>query len=251
MTMELFKSVYQCLIPRALQNSPSRREWQLHFYFSSNPKYMLSDPPPETPKDWTAQLDLVTSDLPGLMHDGLYLTQENVQVLENHVQRVYSDERKCYFLRRCFTVVDPKWSGKLWVVSWNYEPVRDFRIHDLSADKVYNTQVLNKAGYAVYFYNRSKPEKSANYIYDDMPMKGLWPFPRKEEGKGQEVLKREGEDGDQGGEEERKGTEEGEEVVKEEGVSEEEEKDTEEEEEGLDGFSEWECEDSLIDSWRD
>ncbi|RMJ15161.1 hypothetical protein BHE90_002722 [Fusarium euwallaceae] len=218
---------------------------------------MLSDPPQNTPKDWTAHLDLVTSDLPTLMHDGLYLTQENVQVLENHVQRVYSDKCKRHFLRRYFTVVGPKWSGNLCVMSWNSEPVRDFRIHHLSADKVYNAEVLNKARYTVYFYNMSNPEKNANYIYDDMPMEGLWPFPRKEEGaKDQEVLKREGEEGDQGEEEERKEMEEGEDVVKDEGGSEEEQKgaegeETEREEEEQDGFSEWECEDPLIDSWRD
>ncbi|RSL74904.1 hypothetical protein CEP51_011366 [Fusarium floridanum] len=219
---------------------------------------MLSDPPLEdTPKEWTAYLDIVTSDLPGLMHDGLYLTQENVQLLENHVQLAYSDKRKRHFLRRYFTVIDPKWSGKLEVMSWKYEPVRDFRIHHLSADKVYNAQVLNKDGKAVYYYDTSNPEKNANYIYDDMPMEGLWPFPRKEEGaKDQEVLKREGEGGDQGEEKERKETEEGKEVVKNEGGGDEEEKDVEGEEtrqgeEEQDGFSEWEEENPLIDSWRD
>ncbi|KAI8656461.1 hypothetical protein NCS56_01250200 [Fusarium sp. Ph1] len=260
--MEFFKGMYQSFITRTPHDSLSGKEWQLQFRLSSDPESLLSDSLQDTSEDWTAHLDLATSDLPSLMHDGLYLTQENVQVLENYVHRAYSDKRKRYFLHRYFTVVDPKWSGKLCVVSWNYEAVRDFRIHHLSADKVHNAMVSNSDGNPVYYYDVLNPEKNANYIYDDMPMSGLWPFPRKEDGaKDQEVSKREREDRDQKEEEERKETEEGEEVLKDEGGGNEgEETKWEEgepddfsawEEEGLDAFSDWEYGDSMIDSWWD
>ncbi|KAL2671348.1 hypothetical protein Neosp_013930 [[Neocosmospora] mangrovei] len=261
--MEFFKAMFQSCTTstRAPHKSPSGKEWKLQFWLSSDPENLLSDSLGDKPEDWTAHLDLVTSDLPSLMHDGLYLTQENVQVLENYVHKDYSDKRERYFLRRYFTIVDPKWSGKLSVASWNYEAVRDFRIQHLSADKVYNAKVLNSDGNTVYYYDMSNPEKNANYLYDDMPMRGLWPFPRKEEGvKDSEVSKREGEDGGQE-EEERKETEEGEEVLKDErGINEGEETKWEEEEpdsfsaweeEGLDGFSDWEYGDSMIDAWWD
>ncbi|EEU34070.1 uncharacterized protein NECHADRAFT_85559 [Fusarium vanettenii 77-13-4] len=262
--MEFFKAMFQSCTTRtrAPHKSPSGKEWQLQFWLSSDPENLLSDSLGDKPEDWTAHLDLVTSDLPSLMHDGLYLTQENVQVLENYVHKDYSEERKRYFLRRYFTIVDPNWSGKLSVASWNYEAVRDFRIQHLSADKVHNAKVSNSDGNTVYYYDMSNPEKNANYIYDDMPMRGLWPFPRKEEGvKDSEVSKREGEDGDQEEEEERKETEEGEEVLKDEGgINEGEETKWEEEEpdsfsaweeEGLNGFSDSEYGDSMIDAWWD
>ncbi|WAO94705.1 Hypothetical protein NCS54_01230000 [Fusarium falciforme] len=260
--MKLFKGMYQSFaawIVRVLRSLHllSHKEWQIQLRFSSDPENLLRDPPQDTTKGWTASLDLVTSDLPSLMHDGLYLTPENVRELENHVQRSYSNRSKRYFLSRYFTVVDLKWSGKLCVTSWDYEPVGDFRIHHLSADKVYNAQVLNKDGNAVYYYDMRSPGKNANYIYDDMPMSGLWPFPRKEEGvKDQEVLKREGEHGDQGEEEERKETEEGEGVLKDEGGGNEGGRDaeggeTEWEDGEMGGFPDWEYGDSMIDSWQD
>lgn len=228
----------------------SHQEWQIQLYFTSDPEKFLKDSPQDTAGEWIASLDLVTSDLPSLMRDGLYLGQENIRELENHVKKSWSNEHNRYFLSRYFSVVDLKWSGKLCVTSWNYEPVGDFRIHHLSADKVYNARVLNKDGNTIYYYAMRSPEKNANYLYDDMPLSGLWPFPRKEEGvKNREVLKDEREDGDQVEAEEPNEAEEGERLLKDEGGGSEGGKNAEGEEE-MGGFSDWEYADSMIDSWR-
>ncbi|KAJ4318482.1 hypothetical protein N0V84_006807 [Fusarium piperis] len=233
--MEFSQRMYQSVIARLIQalpapsvlpdkdDSPLREEWHLYFRFSSDPEKRLRNPPQDVLKQWTACLDLTISDVPSLMQDGLYLAQENVQERENHVHEIYANEHKRYYLRRCFTVVDTKWSGRLGVTSWTYEPVRDFRIHHLSADKVYNAQVLDKDGNVVYCYDMCKSYKNANYMYDDMPMDGLWPWPKKER------------------EEER------EEAIGDEGKGDEGEKEVEGEEEELVGSPPQESEYSLID----
>jgi hypothetical protein len=38
----------------------------------------------------------------------------------------------------------------------------------------------NKYGYEVYFWSKWRPEWNYNALYDDMPMEGWWPWPKKE-----------------------------------------------------------------------
>lgn len=49
------------------------------------------------------------------------------------------------------------------------------------------TEGLNKEGHEVYLWSRWLKDRNYNAIYDDMPMEGWWPGPKKEasyEGKG-------------------------------------------------------------------
>ncbi|UPL02047.1 hypothetical protein LCI18_012981 [Fusarium solani-melongenae] len=220
------------------------------FTFGQNIDELRNGTPPDQLTGWTAQLDLVTRDIHSMMRDGLFLTCENVRQEENHVKQTYT-EGIGNLHNRCYTVTSSKWSGYLNVCAGAVKPVASFRLHHLSAENVFTVSVGNHKSYQIYRYDARRPENNANYLYDDMPMEGLWPWPRKEEGlKEEEVLKREGGDGDQGKETERKETKEGEEVVKDEEEGEEEEE-TGLEEEELDGFSAWEEEDPFLKSWRD
>ncbi|KAI8713007.1 hypothetical protein NCS52_01243800 [Fusarium sp. LHS14.1] len=200
---------------------------------------------------WTASLDLVTRDVPSMMRDGLFLTQGNVDEKENHVKQTHT-KGIGNLHNRCYTVTSSTWSGHLYVCAATVRPVANFRLHHLSADKVFTASVGNHGGDTVYRYDVRRPENNANYMYDDMPMEGLWPWPRKEEGvKDEEVLKREGRGSDQEEEAGGQGRKEDEQVVNDEGGCDEEEE-TGLEEEELDGFSAWEEEeDPLFGSWRD
>lgn len=211
----------------------------------------------ETPLDqlngWTAQLDLVARDLPSMMRDGFFLTVENIRQGENHTKQTHTEGIGQLNLR-CYTVASPTWSGSLNVCAATVRPVADFRLHHLSADKVFFVMALNHKSDQVYHYDARSPENNANYLYDDMPLDGLWPWPKKE---GEEV-KEEVEEGKQmmkgEGEGNGEAVKEGKEMTREEegdkGKKRAERKEAGWEEE-TDCLSAWGSEDSLLGSWRD
>ncbi|RSL37944.1 hypothetical protein CEP53_015334 [Fusarium sp. AF-6] len=213
------------------------------FIFGQDIDELRNETPTDQLSGWTAQLDLVTRDVQSMMHDGLFLTCENVKRGENHVRQTHTEGIGNLY-NRCYTVTSSTWSGYLNVCAATVKPIANFRLHHLSADKVFTVAVGNHESNRVYSYDARRPEDNANYLYDDMPMEGLWPWPRKEDGlKAEEALKLEGGDGDQGGETEQEETKEDEGGRNAEG-----------DENGLEGevdsFSAWEEEDPLIDSWR-
>ncbi|RSL62227.1 hypothetical protein CEP54_005834 [Fusarium duplospermum] len=144
-----------------------------------------SPPPPhgdhqgESP-NWYAYLELETRDIAGVMRDGLFLTQDNVREEEGCLRKDYWPDQKSWGHTRYYTIVDPRWSGHLYVCAWDIRPVINFRLHHLTADKVELARVEDEEENTVYCYDVDAPECSANFIYDDMPMDGLWPWPKEE-----------------------------------------------------------------------
>lgn len=156
----------------------SRKIWQIRFEFMSDRQEFKKRGSLRPLLDWSADLELETWDIAGVMRDGLFLTQDNVQEEEGHARHLYWPEKKRWSYTRCYTIVDSRWSGYLQVYSWDIRPVANFRLHHLTADKVCLARVEDEEEYTVYCYNVDEPERSANFIYDDMPMGGLWPWPK-------------------------------------------------------------------------
>ncbi|KAF4458852.1 hypothetical protein FALBO_14396 [Fusarium albosuccineum] len=154
------------------------RNWIMNFNFVSNPEEFQRRGTLRVMEDWSAELTIETSDLPGVMKHGLFLGPDNVQEEEGYLKQCYSQRDKRWFYIRHYTVVDSRWSGSLEVSSWDVLPLNKFRLHHLSADKIRLAAAEDEEANTVYQYNASDPEINANYIYDDMPMEGLWPWPR-------------------------------------------------------------------------
>ncbi|KAM5343543.1 hypothetical protein ACJ41O_012080 [Fusarium nematophilum] len=168
--------------PPPNQDGPRGPLCRLVFIFGSDADKLRSGEPLDLDEEWAAQLDLVTWDLPGVMHNGLYVTAENVKELENHLVEAWSHEHKRWISDRSYSVVDSRWSGRLNVCAWHPGPVSKFRIHHLSAEKVFSAIVGSSERDTVYWYNLHAPKDNLNCIYDDMPIDGLWPWPRHEGG---------------------------------------------------------------------
>lgn len=161
-------------------DEPPRKIWQIKFDFKSDPQEFKKRGRLRPLIDWYAELELETWDLTGLMRDGLFLRPDNVLEEEGHVQSDYHPEDRCSSYTRSYTIVDPRWSGHLYVTSWDMRPLASFRVGHLSASKVGVARVEDEEENTVYCYNVDEPERSANFIYDDMPMGGLWPWPKEE-----------------------------------------------------------------------
>ncbi|KAF5596207.1 hypothetical protein FPCIR_4129 [Fusarium pseudocircinatum] len=167
-----------------LSSSFATNSWKVHLTFGSDPD-MLSW---ETPManltiGWEAHLVLYTSDIVSLMRQGLYVSQENAIVKENCLtMRPYQQEHDKYYYDRHFSLTGPSWKGNLVVTTLSCPIATNFRVEHLSADKVGRCYVSDVSKTRCWAYNFmiNKPEVNANYILDDTPLEGLWPWPRKE-----------------------------------------------------------------------
>jgi hypothetical protein len=159
--------------------------WQVRVIFGSDADKLRSKVPLDLNVEWTAQLYVTTWDLPGLMRDGLHLTPENVQEQDNHFKWGSLLEGGKIVYPRSYTVIDSRWSGHLHVCAWTATPLVNFRIHHLSAAKVLTASVGDDKEKLMYCYDLDRPEHSFNCVYDDMPLDGLWPWPKREEKKGE------------------------------------------------------------------
>ncbi|RSL56906.1 hypothetical protein CEP53_006637 [Fusarium sp. AF-6] len=161
------------------EESPSRI-WRINFNVSSDYQEIKRGGCTRPLVDWYAYLELETRDLAGIMRDGLFLTQDNVREEEGRLMKDYWPEEERWGYTRSYTIVDSRWSGYLDVCAWDVRPLANFRLHHLTADKVEMARVEDEEENIVYCYDVDVPDCSANFIYDDMPMDGLWPWPKEE-----------------------------------------------------------------------
>ncbi|KAF5696182.1 hypothetical protein FMUND_15767 [Fusarium mundagurra] len=132
---------------------------------------------------WEAHLVLYTSDIVGLMREGLNVSQHNVILKESCLtMSPCQPEHNTYYYNRHFTLTGPCWKGNLVVTTLSCPIATNFRVEHLSADKVVRCYAsdISKTECWAYNFVIDKPEVNANYILDDTPLKGLWPWPRKE-----------------------------------------------------------------------
>ena len=141
---------------------------------------------------WEAQLLLWTADIAKLMREGLHLSATNFCEDEGALMDNQTDKiipyfplvgQRCDFVRRCVLQgpgPKPSWEGILIVFANDYGKITRFRPHDLSPDSVYRAVGINKHREDVYGYSYRVPASRSNMIYDDMPLEGWWPWPKKE-----------------------------------------------------------------------
>lgn len=163
------------------QEEPPRRVWQIRFEFVPNHKEFKKRGSIHPKRNWWARLEIETWDIAGVMRDGLFLTQDKVQEQEGHATHTYWPEDKTWTYTRSYTINDSRWSGYLHVCSSDIRAVADFRLHYLTANIVSWARVEDEEEFLVYCYDVDKPERSANFIYDDMPLGGVWPWPKEED----------------------------------------------------------------------
>ncbi|WZH43325.1 uncharacterized protein QYS62_004328 [Fusarium acuminatum] len=169
-------------LPPSYQDVTNPRLWKVTLKFSTGDLFQGDHPVVDAETGWLGSLVIRTADIVGLMQEGLFLSQENVKVQESYVTPTYSQVSKVWCWDRYFTLVDPKWSGKMLVRAKNSRVPSKFRIEHLTADHVYTAEVVDAVKTNNWYYNfkRDAPESNANYMLEDMTMEGLWPWPRKD-----------------------------------------------------------------------
>ncbi|KAF4450285.1 hypothetical protein F53441_6568 [Fusarium austroafricanum] len=160
------------------------RLWKLELFFGSNAESLRKGSGViDLNIGWYAHLSISTSNIVGLMQEELHLSQDNVQVQDNHLTYSYSEKGRCWHVQRHYTLAGPQWSAKLLVWTFKLSVAVGFRIEHLSVDKVYlaHCSDTTKSKNLVYFFELRTPENNMNIILDETPMAGLWPWPKQEQ----------------------------------------------------------------------
>lgn len=158
----------------------STKKWQCLLIFTQ-------DPIPRIPRNttgpdpkWVAFLSIETRDLPGLMTAGLHIRPENVILTDNHFEWSYSPRFRAWAYARRYRLEGPGWAGNLMVASSKLQSVIGFRIDHLMPEQVFLAHAEEARDKVVYVYEKFRKSWRANAIYHEMPLEGLWPWPKRD-----------------------------------------------------------------------
>ncbi|KAG8676791.1 hypothetical protein FPOAC1_002799 [Fusarium poae] len=171
------------LFENGFRNGHPPKSWRVILSFASNTDDIGKEGfKPDLNGGWDAALDIVTTDIVGLMKEGLYVSQDDVEVHENYITWTDNTEGRQRVYYRHYTLVHSKWSGKLVVQFRRLDNVPKFRVEHLSAEQVYHASAAATIEFdnRVYYYEAGPPRDRMNFILDDEPLPGLWPWPKQE-----------------------------------------------------------------------
>lgn len=136
---------------------------------------------PDSYPQWGAVVSLTTRNLPELMKSGLYIRQENVIRQDSHMEYIPGQLGDVKPWARHYEIRGPGWAGHLKVATFNSKWLAEFRVEHLTVDRVHDVSVVDELGRYCYSYCAMESKLIYNCIYDDMPLNGLWPWPRGED----------------------------------------------------------------------
>ncbi|KAK7921547.1 hypothetical protein PG985_009569 [Apiospora marii] len=146
---------------------------------------------------WFGWLSVKTENVPQMMKEGFVISPETIlheegcvkftkDAPEGWMQEKWPYTRHWY-LRDTAKQDDerggPRWMAHLSCLAANFETLARIRPCDLTHHQVDNCTAAagSETGPRIYHYDRKRPRESINCIYDDLPLEGLWPYPRSSE----------------------------------------------------------------------
>ncbi|KAI1458497.1 hypothetical protein F4805DRAFT_141169 [Annulohypoxylon moriforme] len=133
---------------------------------------------------WIAQMDVKCGDVPLLMREGFYWTTANVIKEEGFIKHTKPALARYGKITRIWILRDlqqpPRWTAYLSVYAWSHEVLSGIRLDSWTKDMVQSCQARGLSQHFIYSFDKSKPRCHFNSIYDDMPLKGWWPWPKKD-----------------------------------------------------------------------
>ncbi|KAI1210178.1 uncharacterized protein F4807DRAFT_460009 [Annulohypoxylon truncatum] len=176
----------------------------VHASVGNNELRLCPNPPYLTEKEvkeqgsWYARLIFKTDNVPQLMREGLHWSLENVRWEDGYIEATPAESDRTppdkeqikycnklgliktrhYFL--CDLQVPSQWVAHLQVYAAKNRVLANMRLGNLSRKNIYAAYAgcVDREQY-IYLYDSFRPETWYNAIYDDMPMRGWWPWPKK------------------------------------------------------------------------
>ncbi|KAI1400862.1 hypothetical protein F4819DRAFT_509107 [Hypoxylon fuscum] len=139
---------------------------------------------------WFGQMDVKCCDVPLLMREGFHWTTANVIREEGFVDRIIPElinlgkpNHTCT-ITRVWILRDlqqpSRWTARLQVHAPNTEVVSGIRLDNWTIDMIRSVRAYGLSKKSIYEFNVSRTRYHFNSIYDDMPLKGWWPWPKED-----------------------------------------------------------------------
>ncbi|KAK8120831.1 hypothetical protein PG999_004951 [Apiospora kogelbergensis] len=146
---------------------------------------------PRNAQPWFGQLCIKAINVPQMMKEGFFINEENIIREEGYIEpndNPPDDSLKKYKYIRHYYLRDlkqpPQWAGYLQCMAYDIMPeLARIRPEILTHRNVGLCMAYNTEENLIYYFDID--DGGINAIYDDKPLKGLWPWPRDpEEGDG-------------------------------------------------------------------
>lgn len=144
---------------------------------------------PNNTTDWLARLQVHAKDVPRLMKKGFYWTEANVRKRAGYFLlekaslpadvRDHWDYARAYHLTDIAKDGNQQWIAVLWVFALKLSVLSNFRVRHLSVDQIRFARAYDGERRPIYDFDVHYPGDSFNAVYDDMPLGGWWPWPKK------------------------------------------------------------------------
>lgn len=149
------------------------------------------EPKAEKPTPWAAFLAVTTSDAARLMREGFHWDEHNVMPELSFINH-NNDKTQAqagFRYKRIWDLADrgPErlWRARLVVYGRDTPTLARFRISHVEPRGVTRAFVRSPRDRCdehrglVYYFSVERPELNVNAMYDDMPLEGWWPWPKK------------------------------------------------------------------------
>ncbi|KAI1748853.1 hypothetical protein F4782DRAFT_550357 [Xylaria castorea] len=139
-------------------------------------------------QDWVAVLTVKCRDVPRLMREGFFWDSANVIREEGYVDQDFTyaycrQGRKRWAGTRHYFLKDLqqplRWVATIEIFALNLRTLYQFDLNRLSREKTQSAAAINESGHHIYNWQCGCPGVWYNVVYDDTPMEGWWPWPRK------------------------------------------------------------------------
>ncbi|KAI0803851.1 hypothetical protein GGR55DRAFT_378180 [Xylaria sp. FL0064] len=161
-----------------------RQSPSVFFTFLPYPSKSCSD----MSQGWKATLKVKCKDVPSLMREGFYWSHANViqeegYVIKDFQYRCREDDGK-WRSKRHYFLKDLQQRPPRWVATIELVALQDWIIHRFDLDRLsqrtmHIVSARSQTGELVYGWYHGKPDMCFNAIYDDTPLEGRWPWPKK------------------------------------------------------------------------
>lgn len=183
--------------------TPSHAKREIDYCGESNICIVFTQHADPQLKGWQAVVQMKANDVPKVMREGLYWTEVNLDKEAGYIAKFSDSQRaacqpsttphlpSCMSCQRVYFFQDlgeePHWAAKMIVFCHDLDELSQFRFRDLRVDQTIFCAARDADGKVVYMFSRGPEPHSVscvNTLYDDMPLDGWWPWPRRSEANG-------------------------------------------------------------------
>ncbi|KAH0423057.1 hypothetical protein CcaCcLH18_12428 [Colletotrichum camelliae] len=136
---------------------------------------------------WEARLVVQAYQVSSLMTNGFHLSPANELpqagciIRDCPPHRVFVAHSWKHLRRYILVDREAEWTAHVFVGSNELNALAEFRLKDLTADRIVCGYAWNTERLTIYNYNAFKPGENFNTLVEDKPLEGLWPWPKRAE----------------------------------------------------------------------